>query len=133
MKVEGLDNILRNLDKLDPKSWKKEAMKRMKDSQKPARASMKAAAPRGKSGKLKRNIRTAAWTKRRGGELGIFVRTGPTLKGKGRVWYAHFSELGTDRQKAQHFIANAKANYEAKLREDMEAIVRDVVKKANGK
>lgn len=134
MKVEGLDNILRNLGQLDPKTWKREAMKKMRDDQKAARSDMRANAPKA-SGKLKRSIRTQAWMRKqqKGAEVGIFVRTGPVLKGKGRVWYAHFSEVGTDKQPALHYIKNAQDKYGNDVVEGMKDVVYDVIKKANGK
>lgn len=132
MKVEGLDNILRNLAKLDPQDWKKEAMKEMRDSHKGARAEMRSNVPTN-TGKLRSSIRTQAWSKRqKGGEIGVFVRTGPKLKGKGRKWYAHFPEVGTTHSKAYHYVKKAKDGNEAALRQKMTDIIENVVKKANG-
>lgn len=134
MRIEGLDKVLRNLAKLDTKVWRKDAMKEMRDSHKSARAEMRSNAPEGATKKLRRSIRTQAWTKhRKGGEMAIYVRTGPRLKGKGRVWYAHFPEVGTSHSEATNFIANTKANHETALRTEMESIIRNVVAKANGK
>ena len=133
MRVEGLDNILRNLAKLDPKEWKRDAMKRMRDGHKTARADMRNSAPKGETGKLRRSIRTQAWMKKqKGGEVGIFVRTGPKLYGKGRVWYAHYPELGTNKTEAQHFILKTYNTHAERLRKDMLDIVEDVVRKAEG-
>lgn len=133
MKVEGLDNVLRNLKKLDPKEWKKGLHAEMRKDNKEVRQAMKAAAPSA-SGKLKRNIRTAAWTKKRSNkDFALYVRTGPTLKGKGRVWYAHFSELGTTDQQAQSYVAETFNKYKGPLTDSIERSVRSLVKKANGK
>lgn len=133
MRVEGLDNVLRNLAKLDPKEWKRDAMKRMRDGHKSARADMRTAAPKGKTGKLKKSIRTQAWMKKqRNGEVGIFVRTGPRLYGKGRVWYAHYPELGTNHSEAQHFILQTYNVHAEGLRKDMMSIIDDVIRKAEG-
>ena len=132
MKVRGMENTLRNLAKLDPKKWKRKAMADMRASQRNVRSDMRTAAPRD-SGKLKRSIRTQAWTRRRAGEIGVFVRTGPILKGRGRVWYAHFPELGTDKYKAFHFVKDAYDSYKNQLIDDMKDIIYDVVRKANGR
>lgn len=133
MRVEGLDNILRNLSSLDPKEWKKDAMKAMRQSQKAARADMRAAAPVD-SGKLKKSIRTQAWMKRQKGgyEVSIAVRTGPKLKGRGRVWYAHFPEVGTTGQTAVHFVKDVQDKHGNSVMKDMMDVIYGVIDKANG-
>ena len=133
MEVRGLNKVLRNIAKLDPKTWKKDAMKEMRDSHKAARADMRNNAPVGATKKLRRSIRTQAWVKMRGGDVSVYVRTGPRLVGRGRLWYAHYPELGTDHSKANHFIKGAKDKYESSLRLKMVSILQDVVKKANGR
>ena len=128
-----MENALRNIAKLDPKVWKKDAMKQLRNSHKEARSEMRSSTPKD-GGKLKKSIRTQAWMKRRkGGEVAIFVRTGPRLKGRGRVWYAHFSEVGTTGQAAQHYVKDVQDKYGNDVMSAMKDIIYGVIKKGNGK
>ena len=132
MELEGLDNVLRNLSKLEPKKWKRKVMKELRADHKEVRSTMRGAAPVD-TGKLKRSIRTNAWMKqRRNGDLDIYVRTGPRYRKPGRVWYAHFVELGTTKKEGVHFIEGTFNQYKTALEEGMKQAIRNVVKQANG-
>ena len=55
---------------------------------------MRALAPK-KSGRLKKSIRTTTIFRGRNSTEVIGVRLGPQLRGRSRVYHAHFAELGT--------------------------------------
>lgn len=125
--------MLRNLSKLDPKDWKKNVLKEMRNDHKAVRSTMRAKAPQD-TGKLKRSIRTNSWAKMRSsGEVSLFVRTGPRFRNPGRVWYAHFPELGTTNQEGAHFVKETLGQYEFQLVSGIEDAIRRLVDKANGK
>lgn len=133
MKVEGIDNLLRNLDNLDPDGWKKKVLKEMRGDHKEVRSSMRSKVPVD-DGRLKRSIRTNSWMKtRQDGELSLFVRTGPRFRKPGRMWYAHFVELGTPKQDAAHFVKETKEQYENGLVQGIKNAIGNVLDKANGK
>lgn len=130
MRVEGMDNLKRKLRKLDPKQWNKTVFKEMRNDHKAVRSAMRGAAPK-EDGKLKRSIRTNAWKKQRmNGDLSLFVRTGPRFRNPGRVYYAHFVELGTTGQTATHFVADTYDQYEGQLQTGIENAVLQAIKKA---
>lgn len=63
----------------------------MRRAMRPAYNKMKARAPKGKTGRLKKSIATTAWIT----YDSINVRTGPRLRGRSRAFYAHIVELGS--------------------------------------
>ena len=104
IKFENPDKVLRAIAKLEPKKWKRKVLKEMRADHKPVRSTMRGNVPKD-NGKLRRSIRTNSWIKnRRGGEVSLFVRTGPRFRKPGRVFYAHFVELGTNKTEAQPFV-----------------------------
>ncbi len=128
MKVEGLDNALRNMKQLEPKKWRRMAMKELRDSQKEVRSYMRAEAPVN-TGKLRRSIRTKAWAKRRSnGELSLFIATGPRTFGKGKVWYAHLAELN----KSGGYIARTWSKFTKQVDRHVDDVVKKLTRKANG-
>ena len=133
MKVDGIDNILRNLDNLDPDGWKKDVLKEMRADHKEVRSTMRSKVPV-EEGKLKKSIRTNSWMKRRSnGEISLFVRSGPRFRKPGRMWYAHFVELGTPNQAPAHFVKETKEQYESGLVDGIKNAIITVLDRANGK
>lgn len=121
--VENIDLVLRKLKQLDPDNWKKDVLKEMRGDHKAVRSAMRSNAPV-EEGKLKRSIRTNSWAKRRrDGEMALFVRTGPRYRNPGRVWYAHFVELGTPNQPAAHFIKDTFGQF----KDSLEAGIRQAI------
>ena len=132
MELEGLDNVLRNLSKLEPRKWKSKVMKELRADHKQVRSTMRGNAPKD-DGRLKKSIRTNAWMKkRRNGDLDIFVRTGPRYRKPGRIWYAHFVELGTTKKAGTYFIQGTFDQYKNALEAGMINAIKKVVKQANG-
>lgn len=130
MRVEGMDQLKRKLRKLDPKQWNKTVLKEMRADHKGVRSTMRGNAPKD-AGKLKRSIRTNAWKKQRNnGDLSLFVRTGPRFRNPGRVFYAHFVELGTSGQTGVGFVADTYGQYEGSLQTGINNAVLKAIKKA---
>jgi len=104
--VKGAKALSRKFGKLEPRKWRKPMRKAMSSEMKGVRAKMRERVPQDTKD-LRKSIATNSWfIERQGGALDIFVRTGPTFKGKGRKkgWKAHFLELGTSRTSAQPFV-----------------------------
>jgi HK97 gp10 family phage protein len=104
--IVNAQQLSRKLGKLDPKQWRKPMRKAMSNEFKDVRAKMREKVPT-RSKRLRKSIQTDSWTiERNNGDLDIFVRTGPTLRGRGRKngFTAHFAEFGTKHHKAQPFV-----------------------------
>ncbi len=131
IEATNIDLVLRKLAELEPKKWRREVMKEMRKDHKGVRSTMRSGVPVGE-GKLRKSIRTNSWVKRRPlGEVALFVRTGPRFKNPGRVYYAHFVELGTANTPAAHFVQATKNSHESRLIQGIKDAIGNVAKKFN--
>ena len=73
------------------KTKRRELNRAMRRAMRPAWNRMRARAPKGKTGNLKKSIATTSWMT----FDSINVRTGPRLKGPRKASYAHIVELGS--------------------------------------
>ncbi len=128
IEFKNIDRVLRGIAKLEPKKWSKDVLKEMRKEHKEVRSTMRSKVPVD-SAKLRKSIRTNSWRKyRKGGEVALFVRTGPRFKNPGRVWYAHFVELGTANQTGAHFVKETKDQYAAGLVDGIKQAIVNVGK-----
>lgn len=123
IKIDGIDNVLRNLEHLNPKKWKKTMRKAMVEDHRELRTYMKSQAPKD-SGRLRKSIRTKMWSTKKGKNFTINVSTGPRVYGKGRINYAHVT--------GSNYISSTWSKYGKKLEKGMKDVIFTVVKKANG-
>ena len=127
--VENIDLVLRKLSQLEPKKWRRKVLKEMRDDHKGVRSTMRSNVPKD-NGKLRKSIRTNSWTRRRrGGEVALYVRTGPRFRKPGRVFYAHFVELGTENQEPAHFVKDTFGQYEGTLEQGIKNAIINALKK----
>ena len=128
--VVGAKELSRKFGKLHPRVWRKPMRKAMSAEMKDVRSKMRERVPQDTKD-LRKSIQTNSWfIERQGGALDIFVRTGPTFRGKGRKrgWKAHFLELGTSRTDAQPFVLPVFNQVKSILPKKFTAALRAIIK-----
>ena len=128
--VIGAKELSRKFGRLHPRVWRKPMRKAMSNEMKDVRSKMRERVPQDTKD-LRKSIQTNSWfIERQGGALDIFVRTGPTFRGRGRKrgWKAHFLELGTSRTEAQPFVRPVFNQVKALLPKKFTAALRAIIK-----
>lgn len=129
VELKNINKVLKTIGNLHPRSWAKEVLDDMRADHKPVRATMRDKVPQD-TGKLRKSIRTNAWMKRRkGGEVSLFVRTGPRFNQPGRVFYAHFVELGTPGQTPAHFVKDTYGQHANSIERGIKQAVINALKR----
>ena len=122
----------RNLSKLEPKKWKGQMLNEMRGTHSQVKSTMSSSAPKN-SGALAASIATQAWSaKSSGKDFQLNVRTGPRYIDPGRIWYAHFVELGSVSSSGKGFMKGTFDTYKETIARDIEKSLQKVIAKANG-
>jgi len=117
--VRGSKELIKALQELEPKVSKKILRTELKKGAKEIAEVAKELAPTGPTGVLERSIKVKSARGKRG-QIGFNAEI---AKGKGEEndgWYGAFVDLGTEHQKAQHFMERA---FDAKAEQLADEIV----------
>lgn len=104
--ITGVKALDRKLRQLEPKVARKVIRQALRKALRPVQARVKQLAPVGETGQLKRAVKIRAARSRRRGEIKLRVVIGKD-DFTGTQFYSSFTEYGSSKQPAQHFMRRA--------------------------
>lgn len=129
----GGKELQRRLNRLALKDSKKVVRQAMREAAQPILQRVKFLVPKGDTGELLRSIKLRALPRSRT-RFGVRIIAGGTRMRKGKTvgnsGYASFVELGSQHQKAQSFIRQAKDDGAAQFDRDAEKLIGAGIERA---